>query len=231
VARIYRLVRLVLELFMLGVRTDHSKDVEILVLRHQLGVLQRQTTRPRFEPEDRAILAALARVLRRDRWSIFMVKPDTILAWHRRLVADHWTYPHKPDRPPPTVETRKVVLRFARENLTWGYRRIHGELPRLGAPHRRIHHLDHPQERRHRPAPDRSSDSWTTFLRAQAAGSSRATSSAWTPSSLRRYYVLFFIELGRRRVHLARHHDQPERRLDHPGCPQLHDAPTRQSGS
>ena len=131
-ARSYRLVRLVLDLLVLRSRRDRSKDVEILVLRHQLAVLQRQVPRPRFEPSDRAILAAFARVLDRDRWSIFLVKPDTILAWHRRLVANHWTYPHRPGRPSTAVEIRHTIIRLARENPGWGYRRIHGELARLG---------------------------------------------------------------------------------------------------
>lgn len=117
-ARFYRLVRLVLDILVLRVRTDRSKDVEILVLRHQLAVLRRQVPRPRFEPDDRAILTAISRVIGRDRWSIFMVKPDTLLRWHRRLVANHWTYAHRPGRPSTTVETRRTILRFARENPT-----------------------------------------------------------------------------------------------------------------
>jgi putative transposase len=132
VVRFYCLVRLVLDLLVLRGRTDRSKDVEILVLRHQLAVLQQQIARPRLEPEDRAILTALARLLGRDRWSVLMVQPDTILRWHRRLVANHWTYSHRPGRPSTTVETRKLVVRLARENPTWGYRRVHGELARLG---------------------------------------------------------------------------------------------------
>ena len=98
VAHFYRLVRLVINLLVLRGRTDRSKDAEILVLRHQLAVLHRQTPRPRFEPADRALISAFARVLGRDRWSMFLVKPATILAWHRRLVANHWTYPHRPGR-------------------------------------------------------------------------------------------------------------------------------------
>src|SRR5439155_9497861 len=116
VARFYRLVRLVLDLLVLRGRTDRSRDVEILVLRHQLAVLQRQVLRPRFEPDDRAILTALTRVLSRDRWPIFIVKPDTLLRWHRRLVAKHWTYPHRPGRPSAAVETRNTIIRLAREN-------------------------------------------------------------------------------------------------------------------
>ena len=101
-ARFYRLVRLVIDLLALRGRTDRSKDVEILVLRHQLAVLQRQIARPRFEPDDRAALTALERALGRGRWPILLVKPDTILAWRRRLVANHWTYRTAPagHRPP-----------------------------------------------------------------------------------------------------------------------------------
>ena len=115
-AHFYRLVRFVVDLLVLRGRTDRSKDVEILVLRHQLAVLKRQSSRPRFEPDDRAVLTALARALGRDRWTIFLVRPDTILRWHRRLVANHWTYPHRPGRPSTTVETRRTIIRLAREN-------------------------------------------------------------------------------------------------------------------
>jgi hypothetical protein len=94
VARFCRLVRLVIDLLVRRGRRDRSKDAEILVLRHQLAVLQRQISRPRFEPDDRAVLSALAFVLGRERWSIFVVKPATILGWHRRLVANHWLRPH-----------------------------------------------------------------------------------------------------------------------------------------
>jgi len=104
VARFHRLVRLVVDIPVLRGRRDRSKDAEILVLRHQLAVLQRNHIRPWFEPDDRAILTALAGVLGRDRWSIFLVRPDTILGWHRRLVANHWTYLHRPGRPSTAVE-------------------------------------------------------------------------------------------------------------------------------
>ena len=114
--RFYQLVRLVIDLLVLRGRRDRSKDVEILVLRQQLAVLQRQIVRPRFTPDDRAILSAFARVLGRDRWSVFLVGPDALLRWHRRLVATHWTYPQRPGRPSTIAETRKTVLRLAGEN-------------------------------------------------------------------------------------------------------------------
>jgi putative transposase len=203
VARFYRLVRLVIDLLVLRGRRDRSKDVEILVLRHQLAVLQRQISRPRFEPDDRAILAALARVLGRDRWSIFLVRPDTILGWHRRLVANHWTYPHRLGRPSTPAEIRRTIIRLARENPTWGYRRIHGELARLGITIAASTVWSILKTAGINPAPNRASESWTTFLRAQAAGIVACDFFTVDTVMFRRYYVLFFIELDRRRVHLA----------------------------
>ncbi len=202
-ARFYRLVRLVLDLLVLRSRRDRSKDAEILVLRHQLAVLQRQTSRPRFELHDRAVLAAFARVLDRDRWSILLVKPDTILGWHRRLVANHWTYPHRPGRPSTAVDTRQTIIRLARDNPTWGYRRIHGELARLGITIAASTVWATLKRAGIHPAPNRTSESWTTFLRNQAAGIVACDFFTVDTVMLRRYYLLFFIELDTRRVHLA----------------------------
>ena len=201
--RFYRLVRLVIHLLVLRGRRDRSKDVEILVLRHQLAILQRQVTRPRFEPDDRAILTTLAHVLRRERWSIFVVKPDTLLRWHRRLVANHWTYPHRPGRPSTIVETRKLILRLARENPTWGYRRIHGELARLGVTIAASTVWTILKTAGVDPVPGRSSESWTTFLRSQAAAIVACDFFTVDTVMLRRYYVLFFIELQTRRAHVV----------------------------
>ncbi len=202
-ARFYRLVRLVIDLLVLRGRRDRSKDVEILVLRHQLAVLRRQVSRPRFEPDDRAIFTAMSRVIGRDRWSVFVVKPDTLLRWHRRLVANHWTYPHRPGRPSTTVEIRRTILRLARENSMWGYRRVHGELARLGITIAASTVWTILNNAGIHPAPGRSSESWTTFLRSQAAGIVACDFFTLDTVMLRRYYVLFFIELDRRRVHLG----------------------------
>jgi len=117
VARFYRLIRLVIDLLVLRGRTDRSKDVEILVLRHQLTVVRRQIIRARFEPADRALFSAFARALGRDHWSMFLVRPETILRWHRRLVANHWTYPHRPGRP-------STVRRAARHGSRCGHGRL-----------------------------------------------------------------------------------------------------------
>jgi hypothetical protein len=100
-------------------RGDASKDLEILVLRHQLSVLRRQVPRPRLEPADRALLAAVSRVLPRVSWSWFFVKPDTLLRWHRRLVAGAWTYPRGAGRPPLDQEVQQLIVRLARENPRW----------------------------------------------------------------------------------------------------------------
>src|SRR5258706_11383147 len=114
-------------------RGDVTNEVEIVVLRHQVAVLRRQVARPDLEPPDRAILAALSRLLPRPRWATFFVTPATLLRWHRDLVARHWTYPHRrPGRPSVAAEIRALVLRLASENATWGYRRLHAELVGLG---------------------------------------------------------------------------------------------------
>ncbi len=201
--RFYRLVRLVISLLVLRSRTDRSKDAEIVVLRHQLAVLHRQVPRPRFEPTDRAFITALSRVVGRDCWSIFLVKPATILAWHRRLVANHWTYPHRPGRPSTIAETRQIIVRLARENPTWGYRRIHGELAQLGITIAASTVWATLKKAGIDPAPGGNSETWTRFLRAQAAGIVVCDFFTVDTVLLRRYYVLFFIELHTRRVHLA----------------------------
>jgi len=168
---LYRLVRVVLDLLVLRGRRDRSKDAEILVLRHQLAVLGRQVPRPQFEPVDRMFFSALARVLRRDRWTVLVMKPDTLLRWHRRLITKHWTYPHRqPGRPCTAAGTRQTIICFAHENPTWGYRRIHGELTRLGIPIAASTVWAILKNAGIDPAPGRSSESWTSFGRAQAAG-------------------------------------------------------------
>jgi putative transposase len=108
-------------------RGDASKDLEILVLRHQLRVLRRQVPRPRLEPADRALLAAVSRVLPRVSWSCFFVKPDTLLGWHRRLVAGAWTYARGAGRPPLDQQVQQLIVRLARENPRWGYQRGQAE--------------------------------------------------------------------------------------------------------
>jgi putative transposase len=114
-----------MQLLVLLARGDAAKELELLVLRHQLTVLRRQTPQPKLEPTDRALLAAISRALPRSRWSCFLVTPQTLLRWHRRMVAGAWTYPHRhTGRPPLDREVLQLVVRLARENPAWGYRRV-----------------------------------------------------------------------------------------------------------
>jgi transposase len=131
-ALVYLAVRRGLELVALLFRGGEAKELEIVVLRHQLAMLRRQSARPKLKPADRALLAALSGILPRECWKVFFVEPDTLLRWHRRLVARRWSYGGRPGRPRKPKATRELVLRLARENDTWGYRRIAGELQRLG---------------------------------------------------------------------------------------------------
>ena len=117
----------------LAVRSRRSKDLEIIVLRHQLGVLRRQVDRPDLTDADRSLLAAIAAALARPSRAGWLVTPDTLLRWHWRRVVGHWTQPHQPPgRPSTSAELRRLALRLAAENPTWGYRRIHGEHAGLG---------------------------------------------------------------------------------------------------
>ena len=130
---VYRLARRAFELVVLHFRATNEKDVEILVLRHQLAVLRRRVDRPAFDDADRALLAALSGVLPRARWRAFVAQPATVLASHRRLVARRWTYRRRGrGRPPAEAGLVGLIVRLAPEDPTWGYRRVHGELVGLG---------------------------------------------------------------------------------------------------
>ncbi len=130
---IYQVFTTLLGWIVLCTRSDATKDIEILVLRHQLAVLQRRTPRPRMTWTDRALIAALTRLLPVRRRLGFLVTPTTILRWHRQLITRRWTtQPTRRGRPTIPAGLRALVLRLATENPTWGYRRIHGELASLG---------------------------------------------------------------------------------------------------
>ena len=194
----------VLKLLLGRRRSEFAKDVELLVLRHQLVVLGRQAGRPSLRPADRALLAALVRALPRRRRHGLIVTPQTLLRWHRELVRRKWAQPRRcPGRPALDNQVRQLVLRFARENPRWGYPRIAGELLKLG------HRVSPSTVRRLllasglKPAPRRSGPSWRSFLRQQAASVLACDFFTVETISLHRFYVLFFIELGSRRVHVA----------------------------
>jgi hypothetical protein len=133
----YMLARCLLGCLMVLVRREVSKDAELLVLRHENAVLSRQIGRVRYHPGDRLWLAALSRLIPRHRWGeVFAVTPATLLAWHRRLVARRWDYAsrRRPGRPPTAAAIRKLVIRIATDNPTWGHRRVQGESIKLGHP-------------------------------------------------------------------------------------------------
>ena len=187
-------------------RSERTKDAEILILRHQVAVLQRQVKTRRLSWADRAILAALARLLpsTRLRQLHLIVSPRTLLRWHASLVRRHWTFPRRvPGRPRTAPAIRALVLEMARDNPGWGYRRIHGELTGLGyklAPSTVWQIL---KDAGIDPAPRRSGQTWRAFLESQAKTILAVDFFHVDTVFLRRLYVLFVIEHSTRRVHLA----------------------------
>src|SRR6266540_848679 len=133
---LYLIVKVAARLLALGRSNGSSKDLEILVLQHQVRILQRKAGRPRLGPLDRAVMAAASRILPRERWVSFIVTPKTILRWHRELVRRKWTYGRRgnPGRPPIDPEVRELILRLARENPRWGGRAYPGRAPQVGHP-------------------------------------------------------------------------------------------------
>ena len=200
--------RLLVALVRLAVRSRRSKDLEIIVLRHQLGVLRRQVDRPELTDADRALLGAIAAALPRPSRAGWLVTPDTLLRWHRRRIVGHWTQPQRPPgRPSTSAELCRLTLRLAAENPTWGYRRIHGELRGPGHPIAASTVWQILKNAGIDPAPTRCKVTWSQFLRSQATvACDFATIETVT---LRRFYLLFFIDIPTRTVYFAGITDHP----------------------
>ena len=193
----------ILELIRLRRSGCDDLAIEVVILRHEVAVLRRQVHRPALRPSDRALLAGLGRLLDCRKRRRFFVQPETLLRWHRDLVRRRWTYARRPGRPSIPAGTVEIILRLARENPTWGYRRIQGELVVMGvvlAPSSVWAIL-----RRYgvEPSPMRCGPTWAEFLGSQASSMLACDFFSVDTVLLKRLYVLFFIELDTRRVHVT----------------------------
>ena len=203
---LYPVVCVLLDLVVLQPTSARAQTIELLALRHEVRVLRRRVKRTGWRPGDRLLLAALSRCVPRGEWWRFPVRPETLLRWHRDLVRRKWAAFGRRrglGRPPLAQELRELILRLARENPSWGYVRLRGELLKLG--HAVAASTIQQLLRRHRlrPAPRRAGLAWSAFLRAHAAGLLACDFFAVETVRLQVVYVLFFLEVQTRRVFLA----------------------------
>ena len=192
-----------LQFLRLSRRDADQLALEVVMLRHEVAVLRRQVGRLALRPSDRALFAGLSRVPSGHRLARFFVQPETLLRWHRDLMRRRWTYAHRPGRPSVPAGTVGIVLRLARENPTWGYRRIQGKLAAMGvgiAPSSVWAIL---KRQGIEPSPRRSGPSWAEFLATQAKGLMACDFFTVDTVLLRRLYVLFFIHHDTRRVRIV----------------------------
>jgi hypothetical protein len=211
---LYLAVRAVLGALVRSRRGLDVKDIELLVLRHELAILRRQVVRPKLGMVDRALLAAATVHLPRPQRSVLLVTPRTLLRWHQALVRREWRQPSgQVGRPPLSSELRELALRFARENPRWGHRRICGELRKLGfiVSETSIRRLL--SRAGLEPAPRRGGPSWRALLKSQAASIIACDFFTVETILLRRIYVLFFIAHESRCVCARRLHEKPDRRV------------------
>jgi len=218
-----KIVYLLMRCFLsLALRGDQARDAELLVLRHENAVLRRHAGRVRYQPAGRAWLAALAPFIPRCRWArVLPVTPATLLAWHRKLTAKHYdtSSRRKPGRPPTARSIARLAVRLAKENPLWGYRRIHGELTKLGvivAPST-IWEILHAAGID--PAPRRVGPAWRQFLTAQAAGILAVDFLPVDTVLLKRLYVLVFHRTRHPPDAPGRRHRIPDRRVDRAAGP------------
>ena len=201
---VYLMLARVLSWLSLLARSDAAKDAEILTLRHEVAVLRRANPRPKMSWLDRAVLSALSRLLPAPLRQLRLVTPRTLLRWHHQLVARRWTYPRRrPGRPPTSPAIRDLVMRMARENPRWGYRRIQGELIGLGHAVAASTVWRILKRAGLDPAPRRSGPTWRQFLSAPAHAILAIDFAHVNTVFLRRLYVLVVVEHGRRRVHIV----------------------------